>query len=107
MRKLSHDELPPYFNLYKVHLIKIVTPYNLRIHPLPAPSINHTYAESCLVYQLVKMKNNISINDNLILQKIEQRTHSHSGFSKYVINSMLDKYSFNCVKLVCHTCGRT
>ena len=48
-------------------LSKIVTPYNLRAHRLPDPHITHIYAESCLVYQLVKMKNSITINDKLIL----------------------------------------
>ena len=57
-------------------LSKIVTPYNLRAHRLPVPHITHTYAESCLVYQLVKMKNSITINDKLILQKMK-KNHIH------------------------------
>ena len=107
LHKLSHNELPPYFKIYEPYLTKIVTPYNLRAHPLPVPRVSHVYAESCLVFQLVKMKNLITINDNLILIKIEEKTHSHSGFSKYVINTMLEKYSFDCVNVHCHTCGRT
>ena len=59
----------------------IKTPYSLRMHPLPLPVIAHTFAESSLVFQLVNMKNNISVNDTLILKKIEERSHSHSGFS--------------------------
>ena len=49
-------------------LSKIVTPYNFRAHRLPVPHITHIYAESCLVYLLIKMKNSITINDKLILQ---------------------------------------
>ena len=69
--------------------------------------VSHVYAESCLVFQLVKMKNCITINDILILRKLEEKTHSQSGFSKYVINAMLEKYSFDFVTVHCHTCGRT
>ena len=42
--------------VYDPHLSKIVTLYNLRAHPLPVPPVTHIYAESCLVYQLVKIK---------------------------------------------------
>ena len=74
--KLAHNESPPYFRVYDPHLSKIVAPYNLRAHPLPVPHITHIYAESCLVYQLVKMKNSIALNDKLILQKMDKR-HIH------------------------------
>ena len=59
-------------------LSKIVTPYNLRAHRLPVPHITHNYAELRLVYQLVKMKNSITINDKLTLQKNEEKSHSVS-----------------------------
>ena len=81
LHTLSHDDLPLYFDIYRSFLNKIVTPYSLRKHPLPLPVIAHTFAESSLVFQLVKMKNNISVNDTWILKKIEERSHSHSGFS--------------------------
>ena len=32
------------------------TKYNLRPHPLPVPRVNHAFAESCLLYKLVKIK---------------------------------------------------
>ena len=66
----------------------------------------NVYAESALIYQLVQMKNNISRNDKLILQKLDERSHSYSGFSKYVTNNMLEKYNYNCTHEQCHTCGR-
>ena len=71
IHKLSHDDLSLYFDIYRSYLNKIVTPYSLRKHPFPLPVIAHTFAESSLVFQLVKMKNNISVNDTLILKKIE------------------------------------
>ena len=91
LHKLSHYDLPLYFDIYRSYLNKIVTPYLLRKHPLPLPVIAHTFAESSLVFQLVIMKNNISVNNTLILKKIEERSHSHSGFSTYVKNSMLPR----------------
>ena len=33
------------------------TRYNLRSHRLPVPRVTHVYAESCLLYKLVEMKN--------------------------------------------------
>ena len=78
LHKLSHDNLPLYFDIYRSYLNKIVTPYSLRKHPLPLPVIAHTFAESSLVFQLVKMKNNISVNDTLILKRLKREViHIH------------------------------
>ncbi len=106
LHKLAHNDLPSYFDVYRSHLTKITTPYTLRAHPLPAPPIAHVYAESCLVYQLVQMTNNIRVNYPLILQKIEEKSHSHTGFSNYVKNTMVNNYSYECVKVSCRTCDR-
>ena len=46
LHKIAHDLLPPYFNIYRHHLIKIETPYTLRPHPLPALPVAHVFAES-------------------------------------------------------------
>ena len=106
LNKLSHNTLPPYFETYRPYLEKITTSYNLRAHALPAPHICHAYAEFCLIFQLVKMKNNLSKNNVLILSKIEEKSHSLSGLKEYVKNTFLDKYSYSCVIEQCHTCGR-
>ena len=66
-----------FFLFILTYLNKIITPYSLRKHPLPLPAIAHNFAESSLVFQLVKMKTNISINDTLILKR---------DFKKEVIN---------------------
>ena len=101
---LSHDDLSLYFDINRSFLNKIDTPYSLRKHPLPLPVIPHTFSESSLVFQLVKMKNNISVNDTLILKKIEERSHSHSGFSTYVKNTMLSRYKYECSIYPGRTC---
>ena len=42
------------------HLEKRETRYNLRSHRLPVPRVTHVYAESCLLYKLVEMKNKLA-----------------------------------------------
>ena len=51
--------MPPYFNSYKSHLEKIVTPYTLRPHPLLVPRVSHVFAEAGLLYKLVLTKINL------------------------------------------------
>ena len=36
------------------------TKYNLRPHPLPVLRVTHAFAESCLLYELVKIKNELA-----------------------------------------------
>ena len=57
--KLYHNTLPPYFNSYRSHLEKIVTPYTLHPHPLPVPRVSHAFAEAGLLYKLVLTKINL------------------------------------------------
>ena len=86
--------------------MKITNPYCLRPHPLPVPKINHVYAESRLVFQLVKMHNNVKVNEELIWIKLEEKSHSHSGFSKYVKQTFVNKYSYTCENVPFRTCDR-
>ena len=82
--------------------------YNLRPAPLPVPQVTHVYTEDRLVYKLVEMKNKLaaSYKSTLILVKLDDITFSQLGFSKYVTNIMLERYSYNCFLNVCRTCGR-
>ena len=83
------------------------TKYNLRPHPLPVPYVAHAFDESCLLqaYKLVKIKNELATYHKLIHAKIIERTHSHSGFSNYVVNIMIDRYSYEYILYPCHTCS--
>ena len=78
----------------------------LRPHPLPVPQVAHVYAEASVVYKLVSMKNKIFLSEKLILQKLEEQSHTLTSFSKYVTTIMLNKYSNICIKHPCRTCGR-
>ena len=104
--KLYGNKLPIYFNEYMPCLEARETKYNLRQHPLSVPRVAHAFAESCLLYKLVKIKNELATYHKLILAKIIERIHSHSGFSNYVVNIMIDRYSYECILYPCHTCGR-
>ena len=106
--KLYHNELPPYFNIYRVHFEKNIVPYTLRPHALPVLAVAHVYAESTssLVYKLVVMKNRIAISDKLILRRIDDQSFSLIGFNQLVINGILSNYSYTCSLQICYTCGR-
>ena len=106
MYKLYHNELPIYFDNYRPFLEKIETPYNLRPAPIPVPQVTHVYAEDRLVYKLVEMQNKLAASYESILIKLDDITFSQLGFSKYVTNIMLERYSYNCFLNVCRTCGR-
>ena len=98
----KHNELPIYFDNYRPFLEKIETPYNLRPAPLPVPQVTHVYVED----RLVEMKNKLAASYESILIKLDDITFSQLGFSKYVTNIMLERYSYNCFLNVCRTCGR-
>ena len=104
--KLYHNNLPPYFNSYRSHLEKIVTPYTLRPHPLPVPRVSHVFAEAGLLYKLVVIKNKFDASDEVISFRINDQSYSLIGFNQYVIKKMVDSYSYVCVLNHCHTCGR-
>ena len=97
--KLSHNMLRPYFESYKLFLNKS-SPYFRRPHSFPLPSTARVYAESDIIYQLVHMKNIISVNNKLIMQKIIEKTHALTDFSKYVRNIMFEKYEYECTKRI-------
>ena len=68
--------------------------------------ITHVYAKDRLVYKLVKMKNKLAASYEFVLIKLDDISFSQLGFSKYVTNIMLERYSYNCFLNVCRTCGR-
>ena len=107
LHKLAHNTLPTYFDTYKPFLTRLPVVYILRPHALALPRIYHVYAESCLVYQLVKLYNDTTY-DPLILRKIEEKSHSAFCFKQYVTASLLDKYSQNKICNIpdCYSCKR-
>ena len=84
LHKLITNKLPAYFNLYKPYLKRINTTYNLRRNPLPVPTVKHKYAESLLIYRLVKLKNTMSVKFPPVAKKLDEGSHSLASFSNYV-----------------------
>ena len=77
----------------------------MRPAPLPVPQVSHVYAEDRLVYKLVEMKNKLASSYESILIKLDDIDFSQLGFSKFVPNIMLERYSYNCFLNVYRTCG--
>ena len=65
------------------------------------------YAEAGLVYQLVVMQNKINTSDNLISRRIHDPNYPLASFNQLLINEMLANYCYECLLVICHTCGRT
>ena len=105
LHKLNTNKLHAYFNSYKAYLIRINTTYNLRRNPLPVPAVNHMYAESVLIYRLVKLKNTMSVKFLLVANKLDEGSHSLAGFSNYVAKAMIDRYEYFCTNDPCLPCG--
>ena len=83
--------MPHYFNSYRSHLEKMVTPYTctLRPHPLPVPRVSHAFAEAGLLYKLVLTKNKLAASDEVISFRIYDQSYSQVGFNQYVIKKWL------------------
>ena len=69
LHKLFHTDL--LFDFVIINLSNKVTPYSLR--KLPIPVTAHSFSESALVFQLLKIINNISVNDTLILKRSKKK----------------------------------
>ena len=104
--KLYHNELPPYFNIYRVHLEKYSSLYFASTCSTSSSCGTCIYAESSLVYKLVVMKNRIAISDKLLLRRIDNQSFSLIDFNQLVINGILSSYSYTCSLQICYTCGR-
>ena len=64
------------------------------------------YAESLLIYRLVKLKNTMSVKFPLVAKKLDKESHSLASFSYYVAKTMIDRYEYLCTNDPCLPCGR-
>ena len=64
------------------------------------------YAESLLIYRLVKLQNTISVKFPLVAKKLNEGNHSLAGFSNFVAKTMIDRYEYLCTNDPCLPCGR-
>ena len=110
---LCYNLLPPYFHTHLMFLkdnTDIHPTYHLRptVRPLcKYPKVDHIFVKSSVLYQLVSLFNTMYSTCADILRKIDEKSHSYKGFSWYVSERFLEKYSYECRLLVCYTCSRT
>ena len=86
---------------------------NTDIHPtyllrlFKYPKVDHVFAKSSVLYQLVSLLNTVHSTCPDILRKIDEKSHSYKGFSWYVFEQFLEKYSYELRPLVCYTYDQT
>ena len=107
---LTYGLLPSYFNCY-IDVIHKELPcaYELRKEFRPLIRIPRTrlvLAESSVLYQLILLINVTHENKPDILMKIDNKSHSYSGFSFNVTQLYLKDYKYECTQLMCYKCGR-
>ena len=89
--KLSYQFLPKYFNGY-LDVIRADVPYNYTLRQAARPLIRlsrvrHVFAQSTVLYQLIKLINETHNTNPKILEKIDQKSHTLQDLA-----SMLHKY---------------
>ena len=109
--KLMNNELPSYFVTY----VPIITnetyilnhDYALRTGARPAirtPRIHHVFAESTVLYKLIKLLNSLYLHEPNIMSAIQIGTHSYTGICFYAKQIFLQQYTYTCNILNCYTC---
>ncbi len=93
---LSYNLLPSYFNCYLELLHKEnVYNYNLRPNSRPIlrlPRTRLVFAESSVLFQLFKLINKTHTQHPQILRKVEEKSHTYSGFCFNVTQIYLQMY---------------
>ena len=107
---LSYGILPSYFNCYLDTIVKeLPHTYSLRQEMRPMIRLPRTrliFAESSVLYQLILLINETHINHPEIIEKIDERTHTYSGFTFNVTRIYLNSYKYECTNIACYNCGR-
>ena len=94
--KLSYQFLPTYFNGY-LDVIRADVPYTYTLRQAARPLIRlpirvrHVFAQSTVLYQLIKLIDETHNTNKKILEKIDQKSHTLQGFS------------FNVTQYICKT----
>ena len=104
--KVSYQFLPKYFNGY-LDVIRADVPdnYTLRQAARPLirlPRVRHVFAQSTVLYQLIKLINETHNKNPKILEKIYQKS---LGFSFNVTQIYLQNYNFECSLQNCFICN--
>ena len=88
--------LPPYFITYS-EILTQNPPFELRHNYIHAPLGKRVYSECSLLVQLIKLINTLKHDENnTILRKITEKSHSYSGFAFSVTRCFLNIYDPIC-----------
>jgi hypothetical protein len=99
--RMSNSKLPAYFTDTEWLVEQSGThTYNTRIVKFKIPRIHHKFAENSLKYKLPILLNT---NETHIIEKVH--THNEQGFSIYVKNDIISKYSEHCSITNCYICN--
>ena len=101
--KLHHKKLPSYFNSFNLNVMQDIHSHNTRSNHLIQTNKTRTkFAQDCIRNILPPILNK---TDELIITKVH--THSYKGFSNYIRNHFINKYSLICRIQNCNTCSRS
>ena len=68
------------------------------------PRIHHVFAESTVLYKLIKLLNSLYLHEPNIMSAIQNGIHSYAGICFYAKHIFLQQYTYTCNILNCHTC---
>jgi len=107
---LSYHKLPSYYDKYLDVINENSThQYELRATarpPVRLPKTRLVFAESSILFQLIKLIRCTHEEYPEILKKVNEQSHTYYGFSFNITNIYLMCYKYECRNLICYKCGR-
>ena len=88
--KLMNNGLPPYFDVMKPVLPRIVNVYEIRKPTFHLPKIRHEFAEQLIEYCLINYSNK---EEDVISITTKVFTHSFQSFKIYIKMKIIDSYT--------------
>ena len=88
--KLMNNGLPPYFDVMKPVLPRIVNVYEIRKPTFHLPKIRHEFAEQLVEYCLI---NYLNKEEDVISITTQVFTHSFQSFKIYIKMKIIDSYT--------------
>ena len=100
--RMQHEKLPFYFHCFNLIAMRLIHDYNTRSSDFIPRNITRTsFAQQCLRNKLPSVLNDA---EQSIISKIN--THSYKGFTNYVKNHLINRYSEQCLIQNCYICNR-
>ena len=68
------------------------------------PRIHHVFADSTVLYKLIKLLNSLYLHEPNIMSAIQNGTHLYTGICFYAKQIFLKQYTYTCNILNCYIC---